>query len=362
MDERTRIMERVERGEISEAEGRRLLEAHAEAEARDAAVRVAAAARRRARRRRRWSAGLIAGTIGLAALTAVVAVIVAPGGSDAGSPRDGSRWAALDDGELDAAIERFEVALRRPGSATEYRALSAAYAERYERTGAEADLDRSTRNGDRADRLERRGAMRGTPVVFGLALALIVVAGLVASLMLVYNGLVAREERVDERWAQVETVLERRLDLVPPLVATVRGYAEHERETLVALTEARARALGTLEGSRGAAPTSPETVEAVGRTQREVAEGLGRLLALSERYPDLKASRNFLALQDQIEGTENRVAVERQRYNDAVRSYNQRLRAFPSNVVGGAFGFEPREYFEARQGAEDPVDVDFGSS
>jgi LemA protein len=133
----------------------------------------------------------------------------------------------------------------------------------------------------------------------------------------------------------------------------------HERETLIAVTEARAKALGILQGTSGSAPKSVQTVEELNQAQRDLSSALMKLLALAEQYPDLKASANFITLQDQLEGTENRIAVERQRYNDAVRGYNAHLRVFPSNVIGGMFGYEMREYFESKVGAEEAVAVKF---
>jgi LemA protein len=158
---------------------------------------------------------------------------------------------------------------------------------------------------------------------------------------------------VNERWSQVEASLQRRLDLVPQLVASVKGYAEHERGTLEAVTQARMRAQGALGQAGGASPA------AVAESQQALGEALRGLHVLVERYPDLEASGNFAALQDQLEGTENRLAVERQRYNEAVRGYNERLRVFPSALVARAFGFGPREYFESKRGAEDAVAVTF---
>lgn len=199
--------------------------------------------------------------------------------------------------------------------------------------------------------------MKGSSSVFGILFVLLISTVVAVSIMLMYNSLARRDEGVNERWAQVETVLQRRLDLIPPLVETVQGYAAHERQTLLAVTEARGRMLGLLQGSDGSPPASSDLLDELGEAQGELDGALGRLLALVEQYPDLKASANFVTLQDQLEGTENRIAVERQRYNESVRAYNTRLRVFPFNVVGGMFGYEQREYFESRVGAEEPVSV-----
>lgn len=163
-----------------------------------------------------------------------------------------------------------------------------------------------------------------------------------------YNRLVQRNEVVDESWAQVENVLQRRFDLIPNLVNTVKGYASHERELLEEVTRLRSQ--------WGTARLPNERVQAA-----EQLEGaLGRLMVVIERYPDLKANQNFLALQDELAGTENRIAVERRRYNEAVRDYNVTVRQFPSNIVASLARFEKRDaYFEAKPGAAEPPSVQF---
>jgi LemA protein len=163
-----------------------------------------------------------------------------------------------------------------------------------------------------------------------------------------YNGFVTMEEGVDAAWAQVENQLQRRYDLIPNLVETVKGYASHEREVLTAVTEARARV--------GGAGTVGEKIDA----NQELSSALSRLLLVVERYPDLKANQNFLALQDELAGTENRIAVERRRYNEAVRDYNVALRKFPANLIAGAHGFERAELFEAAPEAANVPKVSFG--
>ena len=164
---------------------------------------------------------------------------------------------------------------------------------------------------------------------------------------------------VDARWSQVETVLQRRLDLIPNLVETVKGYARHEAETLSSVTEARGRMVSALGGLGGKAPAGSSAIREIQIAQQGLGSALGRLLAVVENYPDLKASQNFIGLQDQLEGTENRIAVERMRYNESVRSLNARLRLFPYNVIGTSFGFEPRAYFESDPGAEKSPGVNF---
>ncbi len=171
-----------------------------------------------------------------------------------------------------------------------------------------------------------------------------------------YNGLVGRDEAVATAWANVETQYQRRSDLIPNLVNTVKGYASHERETLESVVEARAAATSV---TLSADELTPEGLERFSRAQDAVRSALGRLIAISENYPELKASQNFLELQAQLEGTENRIAVARREFNDAARAYNVAVRRFPANVVAGLFGFDRKAYFEAAAGAEQAPSVTF---
>ena len=164
-----------------------------------------------------------------------------------------------------------------------------------------------------------------------------------------YNNLVTMSEDVDAKWANVESVYQRRADLIPNLVNTVKGYAAHEESTLQAVTDARTRATSiTIDP----ATATPEEMEAWMAAQNELGGALGRLIAVAESYPDLKANRNFLELQVQLEGTENRISVERQNYNEAVKEYNVNVRRFPNNIIASMFGFETKSMFEANAGAE----------
>lgn len=164
-----------------------------------------------------------------------------------------------------------------------------------------------------------------------------------------YNRMVGNEEQVTTAWSQVENVYQRRADLIPNLVATVQGYASHERETLEGVVNARAKATQTTID-----PTNMTQAQMANfqQAQGELSQALGRLMVVVERYPDLKANQNFLELQAQLEGTENRITVERQKYNEVVRVYNTNIRRFPSNILAGIFGFERKVNFEAREGAD----------
>jgi LemA protein len=171
-----------------------------------------------------------------------------------------------------------------------------------------------------------------------------------------YNGMVGKEETVSNQWANVESQYQRRADLIPNLVNTVKGYADFEQETLTKVIEARSNATAVKID-----PTNltPEKLAEFQQAQDGLSSALGRLLVVMERYPDLKANQNFLDLQAQLEGTENRIAVERKRFNDVVNVYNSSVRRFPGNVIAGIFGFERKGYFEAEKGAEKAPEVKF---
>ena len=172
----------------------------------------------------------------------------------------------------------------------------------------------------------------------------------------VYNGLVTADEQVSKQWANVENQYQRRLDLVPNLVATVKGYAEHEQSTLEGVIQARAKATQlTVDASK----LNEETMAQFQAAQGELSSALSRLLVSVERYPDLKANQNFLDLQVQLEGTENRIATERTRFNDAAQEYNTKVRKFPNNIVASISGFTQKPYFKSEAGAEKAPQVQF---
>ena len=188
----------------------------------------------------------------------------------------------------------------------------------------------------------------------------IVILGILAIIVLwvanVYNGFVAAEEEVESAWSQVENQYQRRADLVPNLVATVKGYAAHEQETLEGVVEARAKATQIIIDPETA---TPEQLAAFQAAQGELSQALGRLLAIAENYPDLKANENFRDLQAQLEGTENRIAIARQLFNEAARNYNTKIRRFPNNIIAGICGFAKKPYFEAEEGAAKAPEVAF---
>lgn len=171
-----------------------------------------------------------------------------------------------------------------------------------------------------------------------------------------YNGLVSMDENVSNSWANVETQYQRRSDLIPNLVNTVKGYAKHESETLESVMAARSQATQVkIDPSN----CTPQQLAAYQKAQGDVTTALGKLLAITENYPDLKANQNFLELQSQLEGTENRINVARKDFNDTAKKYNTSLRRFPRNIVASMFGFEKRNYFEAEAGAEKAPKVEF---
>ncbi|MBD3378789.1 LemA family protein [candidate division KSB1 bacterium] len=173
-----------------------------------------------------------------------------------------------------------------------------------------------------------------------------------------YNKMVTLDESVNNAWAQVENVLQRRMDLIPNLVETVKGYASFERETLEAVIQARANATRTQVNAESLME-NPQLMNQYLESQNQLSSALSRLMVVVERYPELKANQNFLRLQDELAGTENRIAVERRRFNDVVREYNQTLRQFPTNIIAGFFGFETRPYFEAPEEAQQAPRVEF---
>ncbi|MGH7314158.1 MAG: LemA family protein [Candidatus Rokuibacteriota bacterium] len=187
-----------------------------------------------------------------------------------------------------------------------------------------------------------------------LGIAVVAIVGWAVS---INNQLVRLEQDVTEKWAQVQNVYQRRADLIPNLVETVRGFAAQERTVLEEVTKARASASGIQLTPE--ALNDPKALERFRAVQGELSGALSRLLVTVERYPDLKSNQNFLALQSQLEGTENRIAVERRRYNESVRDYNTRLRLFPGNVVANMMGFQPKAFFEAAADAATPPKVKF---
>lgn len=189
---------------------------------------------------------------------------------------------------------------------------------------------------------------------------LIVIAVIILSIFFwfknTYNGMVTMQENVSAQWSNVENQYQRRLDLIPNLVNTVKGYAEHEQNTLNGVVEARAKAtqmqinLDNLDEA---------TMKKLNAVQGELSTALSRLMAISENYPDLKANENFRDLQAQVEGTENRIAVERRKFNNTARAYNTSIRQFPQNMLARMFGFTPKPYFEANAEAENAPKVEF---
>jgi len=173
-----------------------------------------------------------------------------------------------------------------------------------------------------------------------------------------YNGLVNKQQAVDSQWAQVQNVYQRRADLIPNLVSTVSGAANFEKSTLTEVTNARA-SVGRVNIDASKAPTSQEQLVEYDRAQGRLTSALSRLLVVSERYPDLKATANFQSLQVQLEGSENRIAVERGRFNEVVREYNSAIKRVPGALFAGMFGFKERAYFAATPGAETPPAVKF---
>lgn len=187
-------------------------------------------------------------------------------------------------------------------------------------------------------------------------IVLIAVAGSFLFTSCGYNKMVDMDEQVTSSWAQVENVYQRRADLIPNLVNTVKGYAAHEKQTLEGVIEARSKATAiNIDPSK----MTPETMKQFNQAQDGLSSALSKLMVVVERYPDLKANQNFRDLQAQLEGTENRIAVERRKFNETTKNYNAYIRKFPRVIYAGWFGFEKKPYFEAQQGADKTPEVKF---
>ncbi len=189
---------------------------------------------------------------------------------------------------------------------------------------------------------------------------LLIIVGIVLLVVLFggcgYNSMVKLDEKVSSQWAQVENVYQRRADLIPNLVNTVKGYANFEKDVLTSVTEARAKATSVnVDPSK----LTPESIQQFQQAQGQLTSALSKLLVVVEKYPDLKANQNFLELQAQLEGTENRITVERNKFNEVTQQYNTKIRSFPNNITAGIFGFSKKGYFEADAGAEKVPEVKF---
>ena len=193
-------------------------------------------------------------------------------------------------------------------------------------------------------------------LIIGLAVVAVIAFWSIIWAISTYNGLVKEQQKVEESWAQVENVYQRRADLIPNLVQTVKGYAKHEKETLEGVVQARANATSVKIDASNLDETSLKKFQAA---QGELGSALSKLLAVREAYPDLKANENFRDLQAQLEGTENRITVERRNFNEVARNYNTAVRTFPKNIFAGMFGFQTKPYFQAEAGAEKAPKVSF---
>ena len=193
--------------------------------------------------------------------------------------------------------------------------------------------------------------MKKSTIILIVVVAIVAIWGVTS-----YNGLVKMDEGVNTAWSNVENQYQRRADLIPNLVNTVKGYAAHEKETLEAVMAARSKATQmTIDADN----LTPEKLQAYQKAQGEIGSALGRLLAITEAYPDLKANENFKDLQAQLEGTENRISVERRNFNETARSYNTAIRTFPRTLIASMCGFDKRPYFEAEEGANKAPEVKF---
>lgn len=196
--------------------------------------------------------------------------------------------------------------------------------------------------------------MKKNLIIIGVVIFIIII--MVSWISGMYNSLVKAQEGVDAQWANVENVYQRRADLIPNLVNTVKGYADFEKQTLTDVIEARAKATSvTIDPTK----LDANAMQQFQQAQDGLSSALSRLMVVVERYPDLKANQSFLDLQAQLEGTENRITVERRKFNETAQAYNTNIRTFPRNIFAGMFGFEKKAYFEATEGAEKAPEVKF---
>lgn len=200
-----------------------------------------------------------------------------------------------------------------------------------------------------------KGAVTGLGCLGIIIIIIIIIGGMAYSS---YNGLVTEQQNVESKWSQVEADYQRRTDLIPNLVATVKGYAAHERETLEAVVAARSQAANVKLSPEML--NNPAEFQKFQQAQQGLSSALSRLMVVVERYPDLKANQNFLSLQDQLEGTENRIKVARDRFIVAAQSYNTKVMQFPGNIFARMFGFQKKAYFQSAPGSEKAPTVDFG--
>lgn len=196
--------------------------------------------------------------------------------------------------------------------------------------------------------------MKKSYIAIGIAA---VIGIMIITMISIYNGLVTKHQGVEEGWANIDSTLQRRYDLIPNLVNTVKGYAKHEKETLQGVVKARAKALNT---NINIDLTDPKAMESIMKMQGSLEGALGKIMAIAESYPDLKASQNFLDLQSQLEGTENRINVARTRYNNKVKIFNSSIMKFPTNIINNMMlGFEKFQYFKAAPQAQNVPKVEF---
>ena len=194
--------------------------------------------------------------------------------------------------------------------------------------------------------------MKKSTIISLVGILVVIVGWVIVS----YNGLVTLDEETNGKWAQVESAYQRRADLIPNLVNTVKGYADFEKETLTGVIEARSKATGITVDANN---LTPEAIANFQAAQGQLSGALSRLLVTVERYPDLKANQNFLGLQSQLEGTENRIKIERDRFNTSIKNFNSTIRKFTKTIIASSFGFEKKGYFEADQGTENAPEVSF---
>lgn len=253
--------------------------------------------------------------------------------------------------EYGEAIKYCKKAIKEaPRFSLGYSLMGANYRLLYEKTGdsslKEEELTAFKKANEFKNDLNRRSKMNNIGILFAFVFLILVLGSISVIVLLLYNSLVRREEQVNEAWAQVGTLYQRKLDLIPALLEAVKNYAQHEKDTLQAVTEARTKAQLAIENIGGIAVSGEGKFKDFLESQGKVMLGLGKLFALVESYPDLKANVHFLTIQQQLQETEDQITQEREIYNNRVREYNSNIRYFPANLISALFRFGPKEYFK----------------
>ncbi len=356
MDDRERIKKLILEGKINSDQAVLLLNALKESEGRRQKIFGQVLSQKKKREKRMW--GFLSIWI-LSAIVFIISIFMYTGGIQRRLGRDVYRAldyfnqasAYLEKEEYPEAIKYCKKGIEQaPRFSLGYSFLGAVYKLVYEKTKdgsiKEKEIAVFKKANESKENSNRRSKMNTVAILFTFIFLILILGAISIIVLVFYNGLVKREEQTNEAWAQVGTLYQRKIDLIPALLEAVKTYAEHEKQALESVIEARTKAQHVIEDTGGIALSNQEKLKEFLESQSKVALGLGRLFALVEKYPDLKANMHFFTLQQQLEEAEDKIVREREIYNNRVREYNSDIRCFPSNLIAGLFKFEPKEYFK----------------